>query len=103
MWIRILGILYNLSLVHTIDYNVKHKTLYLNFGACGSRRDNFNIETFVEHDVIEISFKAKHYGNEYGLVVYEQLIKKLRSFDDAEFITSLDDWGDEYESQDDLD
>ena len=97
MWIRILGILYNLSLVQAIAYNTKKKELFLHYGS---------------KDVDTISFKPSHYGNEYGLTVYTQLMKKLEVYDsdplesdrvlgiagppyegahpDAEFVTAAD-------------
>ena len=76
MWIRILGILYNLSLVQAIEYCAKDKILYLHYGACGvhNRRDEYSSPVM---NTTEISFALPQYGNDYGLSVYSFLIRKL--------------------------
>ena len=96
MWIRILGILYNLSLVQAIEYCTKDKILYLYYGACGvhNRRDEYSSPVM---NTTEISFNLPQYGNDYGLAVYKSLMVLLRGSDivgppnegahpDAEFI-----------------
>jgi len=86
MWIRILGILYNLNLVKSIEYSTKKKELYLHYGVVGSytgisQTSSFHSQEYTLKDTITISFVLPQYGNEYGLAVYEQLIKKLKPFD----------------------
>ena len=86
MWIRILGGLYNLSLVQAIEYNTKEKELYLHYGVVGSytgtsQTSSFHSEEYTLRDTTTISFALPQYGNEYGLAVYAQLIKKLKVFD----------------------
>ena len=80
MWIRILGILYNLSLVQAIEYSTKDKMLYLYHGACGAHNVRHEYSNPVM-DTTEISFALPQYGNEYGLAVYKQLIEQLGVYD----------------------
>ena len=100
MWIRILGILYNLSLVQAIEYCTKDKILYLYHGACGvhhSRNDGLNSTPCMS--TTEISFDLPQYDNDYGLTVYKSLMVLLRGSDtgppyedtypDAEFIDQI--------------
>ena len=81
MWIRILGILYNLSLVQAIEYCTKRKVLYLDYGACGTHQNGYGTHTIVEREITEINFALPQYGNEYGLAVYKQLIEQLGVYD----------------------
>lgn len=71
MWIRILGILYNLSLVQAIEYSTKDKILYLYHGACGVHQGHLRLM-----DTTEISFNLPHY-DDYGLNMYKVLVKLL--------------------------
>ena len=80
MWIRILGILYNLTLVQSIEYCIKKKELYFHYGAIGAHRVRSEFSNPV-HDTVTISFIRHDYGNEYGLAVYAQIIKELKVFD----------------------
>ena len=72
MWIRILGILYNLNHIQAIEYNAKDRELYFHYGACGTVNRGS-----VVSDTTTINFKRPGYGNEYGLAIYAQLIDKL--------------------------
>jgi len=80
MWIRILGILYNLSLVQAIEYSTKDKMLYLYHGACGAHNVRHEYSNPVM-DTTEISFDLPQYDNDYGLTVYKSLMVLLRGSD----------------------
>tara|TARA_R100000656_G_scaffold13254_1_gene13657 strand:+ start:161 stop:508 length:348 start_codon:yes stop_codon:yes gene_type:complete len=86
MWIRILGILYNLTLVQSIEYCIKKKELYFHYGLRGSytgrsQTSSFATQQYPIEDTVTISFIRHDYGNEYGLAVYAQIIKELKVFD----------------------
>ena len=66
MWIRILGTLYNLSLVQTIKYDTHNKELKLYYGAYSNGRSETATINFTHQD-----------GNKHGLAVYAQLMQKL--------------------------
>ena len=86
MWIRILGTLYNLNLVKSIEYSTKKKELYLHYGVVGSytgtsQTSSFHSEEYTLRDTTTISFVLPQYGNEYGLAVYAQLMKYFKVYD----------------------
>ena len=82
MWIRILGILYNLTLVQSIEYCIKKKELYFHYGLRGSytgrsQTSSFATQQYPIEDTVTISFIRHDYGNEYGLAIYAQLMQRL--------------------------
>ena len=72
MWIRILGILYNLNHIQAIEYDTRKQELYFHYGACGTVNRGS-----VVSDTTTINFERPGYGNKYGLAIYAQLMQRL--------------------------